>query len=203
MCKMRWPWALWLVVACVCVDSARAQSAKDASGTLDRARRAAAAGRFSEAETLLGEKIADPHAPVVDEAAVQLEILRRIRLDFSLTAEEVLGQLRQSIPDLTAQEMEDWRRQGVLQHRIIDGETRYFDQAAGNLFRACPAAQARRRTRVAPAGARFDLPKHLAQLVAEADRTGQTQVHPVRHRVRYTLRVKEGKLSILDCLTPG
>ena len=123
---------------------------------------------------------------------MQIEILRRIRLDYSLTAERVLEQLRESIPDVTAEEIDGWRKQGVLQHRIIDGEVRYFNRAAGTLFRACPAVKARCRTRVAPAGVRFDLPKHLAQLVAEAEWSGQTQIHPVKHRVRYTLRVKEG-----------
>jgi len=176
----------------VCFEPIAARSAEDAPRTLERARQAAAAGRFSEAETLLHEKIANPHAPVGGELAVQLEILRRIQLDYSLTAEQVLRQLRESIPDVTAEEMDGWRQQGVLQHRTIDGEVRYFDRAAGNLFRACPAAKARCQKRVTPTGTRFDLPKHLAQLVAEAERTGQAQVRPVKHRVRYALRVKEG-----------
>ncbi|NQT12102.1 MAG: serine hydrolase, partial [Planctomycetes bacterium] len=156
------------------------------------AREAAAAGRFSEAETLLREKIGDPEAPAVDEFAVQLEILRRIRLDYSLTAGELLSQLRESIPDVTAEEMERWRQQGLLQHRVIDGEVRYFKRAAANLFRACPGASARRQPGVTPSGTRFDLPAHLAHLVAERERTGQTRIHPVKHRVRYTLRVKDG-----------
>ena len=193
MCKTRWPWALWLVAACVCAEPVAAQPAEDGTARiLDRARRAAVAGRFGEAESLLGKRIADPDAPVVDEAAVQLENLRRIRLDYSLTGQQLLQQVRQSIPDVTAEELEDWREQGVLQFRVIDGEVKYFNQAAGNLFRACPAAKARCRTGAAPVGVRFDLPKHLARLLAEAKQTGRTEVHPVKHRIRYTLRVKEG-----------
>jgi len=174
---------------------------------LELARQSATAGRFSEAEELLRERIADPAAPVVDQFDVQLEILRRIRLDYSLTGEQLRGKLRESVPDVTAEEIERWRQQGVLQHRMIDGQVQYFKRAAGNLFRACPAAKARRQTSVTPTGTRFDLPAHLAQLVAEAERTGQAQIHPVKHHVRYSLRVKEGhprlrKGAVARCWLP-
>ena len=192
MFKIRWPWVLWLVAACVCAEPLGAQSAKDAAQTLDRACQAVAAGRFSEAEALLREKIPDAHAPVVDELAVQLEILRRMRMDYSLTDEQLLSQLRERVPDVSLEDMRGWREQGVLQHRLIDGEVRYFKRAASNLFRACPAASARRQKDVTPAGIRFDLPQHYRHLVAEAERTGKTELHPVKHRVRYTLRVKDG-----------
>lgn len=207
MRSTHWLWWMWLVAGCICADSVAGQSAEDGAQTLQLARHAASAGCFSEAETLLREKIADPDAPAVDQFAVQLEILRRIRLDYSLTGEQLLRQLRESIPDVTAEEMERWRQQGVLQHRVIDGQVCYFKRAAGNLSRACPAAKARRQTRVTPTGTRFDLPAHLAQLVAEAERIGQTQIHPVKHRIRYELRVKEGhrrlrKGAIVRCWLP-
>ena len=148
-------------------------------------------GRFREAEALLRQHVTDPDGPVVDEYAVALEILRRIRLDFPLTPEQMLERLRREIPDATAADLERWRQQGVLQHRVIDGQVCYFNQAVGNLFRASPEARARRRPAVAPAGA-FDLPRYLAQLVTEAEQADGPLIHPVRHRVRYELRVREG-----------
>ena len=184
-------WTLWFVAVFASYASTIVCSSEEGARTGDRARQAIAAGRFREAETLLKEKLADPDAPAVDDLAVQLEILRRIRLDYSLTAEEVLAQLRQRIPDVTAKDMEAWRQEGKLQHRIIDGEVRYFCRAVSNLFRACPTAKARCQEAVTSPRA-FDLPDHVAKLVAEAEETGQTQVHPVKHRVRFTLRVKEG-----------
>jgi CubicO group peptidase (beta-lactamase class C family)/transglutaminase-like putative cysteine protease len=182
-------WGFWLAVACVPLNPASARPDDDNAQTLERARQAASAGRFSVAETLLRETITD--ASVVDGAAEQLEILRRIRLDYSLTTGQVLAQLRENIPEVTEKDLDAWREQGVLQHRVIDGEIRYFNRAVGNLFRACPAAKARCRNPVDPKKT-FDLPAHLAKLVAVAEQTGQVQVHPVQHRVRYTLRVKEG-----------
>ena len=156
---------------------------------VSRAQQAAAEGRFSEAERLLREQIREPHTPIIDEPAVQLEILRRIRLDFALTEGLLLEELRERIPDVTLADVASWREQGVLQHRIIDGEVCYFNNAVGNLFRACPEAKARCRETVAVPRT-FDVPAHVAKLVAEGEETGQSLVHPVKHRIRYTLRVK-------------
>ncbi len=186
---------LWLLV-CLSGSVAGAQSSKEAQDLLDRARQNAAAGRFHEAEELLRSKIATVDAPVVDPFAVQLEIMRRVRIDYSLTPKQLLKQLRASIPDVTDDDMQKWRRQGVLQHRVIDGELRYFKRAASNLFRFCPAAKARRTTQVKPVGKRLDMPKHLVHLIAEARQTGLTQVHGVKHRIRYTLSVKDGNPRI-------
>lgn len=190
MNKAIWSWVLWLAVIWACVDPSVARAADEPASALARAGKEAAAGRFSQAETLLRAEIADPDAPIVDDAAVQLEVLRRIRLDFSLTPEQVLTQLRESIPDVAADDMEAWRKQGVLQHRVIDGQVWYFDRAVGNLFRACPAAKA--RSVKSDEAKVFNLPAHLAKLVKEAEQTGQAQVHPVKHRIRYSLQVKEG-----------
>ncbi len=186
-----WAWTVWFVVAAVFLGPGTARCGERKEETLGRARQMAEAGRFGEADTLLRTRIADPDAPVVDDLAVELEILRRIRLGYSLTSDQVLEQLRKSIPDVTIDDMDTWRESGVLQHRVIDGEVWYFNRAVSNLFRACPAAKARRQETVTAPRA-FDFPTHLARLVAEAKQTGRSEVHPVKHRVRFTLRVKEG-----------
>lgn len=181
-----------LVLAIVLVCPAATAVAEDTQDLLRRARAAVEQGRFSEAEQMLRVQVGDADAPVVDERAVQLEIIRRIRLDFSLTPEHMLARLRDSVPDVSAEDMERWREQGVLQHRVIDGEVRYFNRAAGNLFRASSEARARRKTTVERTGWRFDLPEHVAQLLAEAEDADDPLVHPVKHHVRYELSVKEG-----------
>ncbi len=166
--------------------------ADDTRNLLGRAQVVAEQGRFAEAEALLKAQIGGDDQPVVSECAIALEVLRRIQLDFSLTPEQMLERLRGEIPDVTAEEMEQWRAQGVLQHRVIDGETRYFKRAAGNLFRSSPEARKRRRVAVKPVGYRFNLPKHVKLLLDEAEQSGEALVHPVKHHVRYTLRVNEG-----------
>lgn len=187
-----WRLRAWLLVASACMWSAATACVQDTREIVSQAREWTDQGRFNAAERLLRAHLAEPEAPVVDECAVQLEIIRRIRLDFSLTPEQMLGRLRDSIPDVSAKDMERWREEGVLQHRVIGGEVRYFNRAAGNLFRASAEARSRRVTSVERAGWDFDLPKHLAQLVAKAEGSSDSQIHPVKHHIRYELRVKEG-----------
>ncbi|MHB8898910.1 MAG: serine hydrolase [Thermoguttaceae bacterium] len=184
-------WLPWVLVVWIGLSPAGLRGAEDGGAVVERARWAADEGRFTEAETLLRGQIRDAGAPVVDGPAKELEILRRIRLDYPLTADQVLAQLREEIPDATAEDVDRWSEEGVLQHRAIDGQVRYFHRAASNLLRASSAAKARSRPAVV-AGKVFNLPAHLAKLVAVAEQTGQAQVHPVKHRVRYSLSVKEG-----------
>src|SRR5688500_14649570 len=147
-------------------------------------------GSFSEAERLLKERIADPSAPVTSETAIQLEILRRTRSDFPHTDEAILAQLQKSIPDATLDDIARWREAGDLQYRRIDGELRYFRQAAANLFRF--NEEAKRRRRGAGADKKFDLNGHLEKLIELSETAATVEVYPVKHKVRYELAVKEG-----------
>ncbi len=61
--------------------------------------------------------------------------MRRILLDFSLTAEDALKRLRRQIPDLSSTEFAAWDAAGLLEHQVIDGRTLYFNRAPSNLFR--------------------------------------------------------------------
>lgn len=148
-------------------------------------------GEFAAAEAALVEQIADPEAPVTEAAAIEREILRRIRHDFSLTAEDVLGQIRESIPDATLADVERWHTEGDLQGRVIDGELKFFRRAVGTLFRFSDDARQRR----AAAGQErasvdeFDLPAHLEKLVELAEQSDDAEIHPVHHHVKYGVTI--------------
>ena len=148
-----------------------------------------AEGSFSEAERLLKGQITEPSAPITSDPAVQLEILRRTRSDFPLLEQDVLNQLQKSVADATADDVARWREVGDLQYRRIDGEIRYFRQAAGNLFRFND--EARRRRRGASADKKFDLNRLLEELVELSETAASAEVYPVKHNVRYELAVKE------------
>lgn len=150
-----------------------------------------AKGAFAEAEKLLSEQIPDLKAPVTSEAAIQLEILRRTRYDFSLTADEVLKEIQKSIPDATATDMERWQADGNLQGRVIDGQMRYFRSEPGNLFRFSKDAQGRRKSPPA-AARRFDLDGLIAQLVATSESSTEPEIYPVKHHVLCELIVNDG-----------
>lgn len=153
------------------------------------------AGEFLQAEKMLRESIADLDAPVMSDAAVQLEILRRTRHDFSLDEQTVLQQVRRSIPDATVADLHRWREANQLQSRTIDGEVRYFRRAVSNLYRFSDEAKRRRDEHTQPRSAvnasnKFDLTGHIAKLVELSSATDATEIYPVHHRVKYQLAVE-------------
>lgn len=150
-----------------------------------------AKGSFAEAEKLLSQQIPDPNAPVTSDAAIQLEVLRRTRYDFPLTAEGVLKEIQKSIPDATSADMERWQADGDLQGRVIDGQMRYFREEPGNLFRFSEDAQSRRKS-TPDAARRFDLDGLIAKLVETTKGAAEPEIYPVKHHVVCELIVKDG-----------
>ena len=153
-------------------------------------------GEYRQAEQLLVDSIADSDGPVVEPEAIQLEILRRTRLDFSLTEEDLLEQLRQSIDDVSREDLKRWRASGELLNRVIDGEIRYFRRSGSNLFLISEEARNRRNERKlaqdkARAARKFDLTGHIAELVKLGEQSESAEIFPLFHRVRYELAVKD------------
>lgn len=152
-----------------------------------------AKGEYAAAESRLRGEMGDSDGPIVEGAAVQLEILRRTRLDFSLDEQTVLRQVQRRIPDATVEDLQRWRKANDLQARTIDGQVRYFRRAVSNLYRFSDEAKHRRDEHAdssATAAKNFDLTQHIAQLVALADESTTAEIYPVRHHVTYQLRVK-------------
>src|SRR5690349_14647796 len=76
----------------------------------------------------------------------QRERMRRIRLDFTLSADQARAKLRESIPNLREDEFQRWTKANLLEHMVIDGTPWYFNRSVSNLFRVSPEAMARRAT---------------------------------------------------------
>ncbi|MBL9164826.1 MAG: transglutaminase domain-containing protein [Planctomycetaceae bacterium] len=149
-----------------------------------------AKGEFREATKLLRPEI-DPSAPTTSPAAIMLEVLDRTRADFPHSEAEITKQLRESIPDVKETEIEKWRDAGALQSKQIDGEHRYFRNAAANLFRLSKEARERReKTPEEKKG--FDLDRLIGELNAIAKTADTPAIYPVKHHVTYTLSLKEG-----------
>lgn len=125
----------------------------------------------------------------------QRERMQRMRLDFSLTADQVEAKVREQIPDLTDAEFADWGAHGLFEHMDIDGQRLYFNRAPSNLFHLSAAAIARRKggTVYVASG----LPKEVNEnyidfdrkVIAQAKATGKTDVLPQRVQVTQTLTV--------------
>jgi transglutaminase-like putative cysteine protease len=161
-----------------------------------RARALADEGRFADAERLLAgprEGVDPKVARMRDDEA---EILRRIRRDYALDEAGMLAQLREVLPDASLADVRRWRDEDLLQHRMIDGECRYFVREPSNLLRFCE--EAKRRCSATARGARTQrtvtpesaLSETLAKLVALAAETDATQLDEKRYRITYTLTLK-------------
>jgi len=155
------------------------------------------AGRLADARKLLSDRRDNPSADIARRRDEQIEVIRRIRLEYSVTEAQMLEKLRKSIPDATLADIRRWRDAGELQHRVLDGVVLYWEREPSNLFKFCKEARERRdRT---PEGASKTaseknaaqaLARRVAEIVAEADKTGKAEVLPVRHRVHYSLTLK-------------
>src|ERR1041385_6166062 len=153
-----------------------------------KARQLVLAGHLSEAQGVL----ASPSIAASSARDEMLEIITRIRQDYSLDASGLLAKLRPAIPDITSNDLERWRSAGQVQHRIIDGNVMYFRREPANIFRFCDEAKRRREQHATRGGgdvgpAKFVLTDHFAKVLAEAKRSGKSEVVPVKHRITYTV----------------
>ena len=150
-------------------------------------------GQFKAAEAQITQALAQPSLSSADRQALDFERerMRRIRLDFSLTAEDAQARLRRQIPDLSFPEFAAWDAAGLLEHRVIDGQTLYFNRAPSNLFRLSEAAVKRRSSSSPPwtDGPMETANAHHREIRDQALKTGKHAVAPRRVRVTYSLTV--------------
>jgi transglutaminase-like putative cysteine protease len=148
-------------------------------------------GKFSDAQTLLASD--DGHAsPDATKAREELkDVIHRIKTEYATDAGALLKKLRRSIPDLTPEDLDRWTRAGEAQHKLIDGQLKYFNREPANIFRFCKEAIDRR----AKAGnapkeeTRWKLTDHLKQIVDAADKSDSAEVLPIKHKMTYTLTI--------------
>ena len=147
-------------------------------------------GRFAEAQTLLATDDGHPEASVAQAREEMKEVIRRTRRDYNVSPDGVLKKIQASIPDATAADLDKWRKEGVLQHRVVDGKVAYFRREPVNLFRFSDDAIKRREAAgKTPVKEKFALHEHLANVVAEAEKTGEAEVQRIHHRVRFTATI--------------
>lgn len=151
-------------------------------------------GQF-EAATATVDRLLTTSTDPAERHALQFqrERMRRILLDFDLSAGKVKAQLRRQIPDLTDREFEDWAARGFVERRVIDGRTLYFHRAAGNLFRLSTEARARRANpRPFSASPLESANTHHREVVEAARTARKSSVLPQRVRITQSLTVDAG-----------
>lgn len=168
-------------------------------GVLDRVVQAIDGGQFQAAENLIADALgADAREPDAlteaawfrDQLLFQRERMRRILIDFSLDAAAAKAAIRESIPDLTDAEFEDWEAHGLIESRVIDGRLLYFKRASSNLFRLSAEARDRRSDPAPPVDGPMESPNAYHRRLREAAIAGErASALPQRVRITQTLTV--------------
>jgi len=154
-------------------------------------------GQFNDAAGLL--KADDPNATSAARQARSelLEIIQRTRHEYSLPADGLLAKVRKSIPTATAEDIERWAAESQARFRVIDGKKYFFRREPQNIFLFSAAAKKRRQEAgIEPIKTKYKLTDHLAAIVAEAERTENVEVLPVRHRLTHTLTIRSNHPAI-------
>ena len=148
-------------------------------------------GKLSDAQSLLASDDGHASGEVARAREEMKEILRRTRQEYSLGAAELLERIKKDIPDATASDLERWTKMGRVQNRIIDGQLKYFRREPANVYRFSEEAKIRKEANETPEEKKTDwtLIKHLANVVAAAEKSGKADVVPIRHRIDYTVTV--------------
>jgi len=148
--------------------------------TVAQVQRMVDGGQFQSAETQIKQALARPSLSEVDRRAFtyERERMRRILLDFKLSADDAQARLRKQIPDLKPAEFAAWDAAGLLEHQVIDGRTLYFNRAPSNLFRLSADAVKRRSASTPPwtDGPNESANAHHREVRDEAMRTGKHSV---------------------------
>lgn len=122
----------------------------------------------------------------------EADLHHRLLNDFSKTREQVKEYIRKYIPDVTDRQLDEWEKTGELECRVIDGEKKYFYNAAPNIFRInkeCARLKAKRDTpgRDGEVTVREDNTRAVMKQAAKSkERIGD----PKHFRIRYTITVK-------------
>jgi len=150
-------------------------------------------GNFSAAKEQIQLLIQDRHMSdsTKTEWLDRIEIMNRIRKDFSMTEEDVRKSLKRYFPELNDSMLREWEADKSLEMRIIDGEKKYFRHADLNLFRLDKEAGRRKAELDGKVSDKlYDFySKYAGTIIDKVKKSGTTIADPKRFRVNYSLEV--------------
>jgi transglutaminase-like putative cysteine protease len=103
-------------------------------------------GQFKQAASLLATALHDQSLPAAERKPLEFDLdrLDRIKQDFPLTKETLFTDLKDSVKNLTAEEYEQWLKEGRFDYRDIDGTRFFMGDSVRNLYMRYPELNARR-----------------------------------------------------------
>jgi transglutaminase-like putative cysteine protease len=163
--------------------------------TVETIGRLVGTGHWQEARQEIDQELAQTNAnfQTRQDLLFQRDRMRRMRLDFDKTREEVFRESQAIAPAITEQDFAEWEKSGAIEFMDIDGTRWYFENAAANLFRINPQAKALKAK--SPGAASPKLPytlEDVRNVISNYNRTGERLNSPRTWRVTYDLKVKPG-----------
>ncbi len=122
----------------------------------------------------------------------EADLHHRLLVDFCKDEKSVLDYIHRYIPNVTDNQMREWEKTGALEFRVINGEKKYFQNAAPNLFRidnACRAIKLKKDGEVLGESEKADM-VNIPKIIASAPSNKNSVAEPKKIKVRYTLTVK-------------
>jgi len=155
-------------------------------------------GEFAKAREIIQSRLM--HDKTVShqlrsELQFEIERMARIRKDFTKTQQDVIDFIKKYIPTVTFQDLDRWEKERSLESMIIDGERRYFNNAARNLFRInkeCLRTWNEKHVdelTKPPAEGALNLDEHIKTIREEVIQQKLAYSKPVQLRIRYTIAV--------------
>ena len=166
-------------------------------------------GEFTKTQQLMRQELAtnldmDPIQRL--NIIFQIERLDRIKKDFKQTKEEIVEYIKQYVPDVKEADLAQWEQEKSLEFMVIDGDKKYFNNAAPNLFRINKKLkQIKKKKSESGTSPLYNRLEDVRNITQAAKESGNKFVNPVRYRVTYTLTVKKNivpKEKIIRCWLP-
>src|SRR5258707_2387678 len=103
-------------------------------------------GQFKQAAAAITTALQSKSLPAPDRQKLDFELdrLDRIKKDFPFTKQELFDELKKAVKGLTADEYDQWVKEGRFDSREIDGQRYFMGSSESNLFFRYPELNPRR-----------------------------------------------------------
>ena len=175
----------------------------------DEIKTAIDSGEYTKAQKMISEyvRVNNPPDSEKDALLFETERLERIRKDFTKNRYQILTELEKLLPGFSFDDLKKFEKDKSLEMMIIDGERKYFKNAAANLFRLSKELKKLKEEKFGLATNRLgDFKKAIVpEIIAESKAAKKKLVYEENFKITYTLTVKPNAVpagEIVKCWLP-
>ncbi len=166
-------------------------------------------GEFTIAQQMISEYVRDNKLSDSEKKALlfESERLDRIKKDFTKDHTQIVAELRKVLPDFSFDDLSIFEKDKSLEMEFIDGEKKYFKNAAPNLFRINKEMKKQKEEKFGRSIDRLvEFKKAIVSEIIEESKTAKKKlVYEENFKITYTLTVKPNAVpegEIVKCWLP-